>query len=161
EQQANRVWARKLFASRWLRPLQLSMLNQDPPDHTRLRALVSKAFTPRRVEQMRERIQRLADELLDKGPNPGRMEGIGHYALPIPTTIIAEMLGVPVEDRHKFHRWSNALLVSTAWGLIKAIPNALALLRYIRKIIRKRRADPRDDLVSALAQADEAGDTLN
>jgi cytochrome P450 PksS len=161
EQEANQVWARKLMKSKWLRWLQRSMLHQDPPDHTRLRALVSKAFTPRRIEQMHERIQALADELLDSVQDRGRMDLIRDYALPIPTTIIAEMLGVPVADRHKFHRWSRALFVSTTWGLLKAIPSVLALLRYIRKIIKNRRANPRDDLVSALAQADVAGDTLN
>jgi cytochrome P450 PksS len=161
DQQAKQVWARKLMKTRWLKWLQLSMLHQDPPDHTRLRALVSKAFTPRRIEQMRERIQRLADELLDKVQDQGRMDVIDDYALPIPTTIIAEMLGVPVADRHKFHRWSRALFVSTTWGLFKAIPSAFALLRYIRKIIKKRRANPQDDLVSALAQAEDAGDSLN
>jgi cytochrome P450 PksS len=161
EQEANQVWARKLFRLKWLRWLRLSMLHLDPPDHTRLRALVNKAFTPRLIEQMRERIQRLADMLLDNVQDRGRMDLIRDYALPMPTTIIAEMLGVPVEDRHKFHRWSRALFASSTWQLLKAIPNALALLHYVRQIIKKRRAHPRDDLVSALALAEQAGDTLS
>jgi cytochrome P450 PksS len=161
EQEANQVWARKLFKSKWLQWLQLSMLHLDPPDHTRLRALVSKAFTPRLIEQMRERIQGLTDELLDNVQDRGRMDLIHDYALPIPTTIIAEMLGIPVEDRHKFHRWSRALFASSTWELLKAIPNALSLLRYFRKIINKRRANPQDDLVSALALVEQAGDTLS
>src|SRR6185312_62945 len=111
---------------------QRTLVNVDPPDHTRLRALVSKAFTPRLIEQMRQRVQALTNELLDKVQSQGRMDLIRDYALPLPTTIIAEMLGVPVEDRHKFHRWSNALLISSTWDLLKAIPNVLALLRYIR-----------------------------
>jgi cytochrome P450 len=158
EQAANQPWFRKLFKS-----LKRNMLNLDPPDHTRLRALVGKAFTPRLIEQMRDRVQRLTDALLDNVQNQGSMDLIRDYALPLPTTIIAEMLGVPVEDRHKFHRWSNAIVsaASSTLGMSLAIPNAWALMRYIRKIIKKRRANPQDDLVSALAQAEESGDTLS
>ena len=82
---------------------------------------------------------------------------------PIPTTIIAEMLGVPLAHRHKFQRWSNAIMSagSSTWGLVSAVPNAWAFVRYLRKFIKKRRADPDDDLVSALVRAEEAGDTLS
>ena len=158
EQTSSQRWFRKLFKA-----LKRNMLDLDPPDHTRLRALVHKAFTPRLIEQMRERVQGLTDELLDKVETQERMDLIRDYALPIPTTIIAEMLGVPVQDRHKFHRWSNALLsaASSSWEMVKAVPNAWALMRYLRKIIHKRRANPQDDLVSALARAEEAGDTLS
>ncbi len=159
EQAANQPWFRKLKV---FRSMQRTMLASDPPDHARLRALVSKAFTPRLIEQMRERVQGLTDELLDNVQERGRMDLIHDYALPLPATIIAEMLGVPVEDRHKFHRWSNAMIaISSSWGIVKAIPNLLGLRRYIRKIIHKRRADPRDDLVSALTRAEEAGDKLS
>jgi cytochrome P450 len=161
EQDAKQVWFRKAFKLRWLNPLQQTMLHLDPPDHTRLRALVSKAFTPRLIEQMRERVQRLTNELLDNVQNRGQMDLIRDYALPVPTTIIAEMLGVPVKDRHKFHHWSRKLFISSNWQMLNAIPNALALLRYIRKIIKQRRINPQDDLISALAQAEEAGDTLS
>src|SRR5262249_51083414 len=161
EQAANQVWARKLLNLKWFNPLQQTLLHLDPPDQTRLRALVSKAFTPRLIEQMRPRIQRLADELLDHVHDRGHMELIRDYALPVPMTIIAEMLGVPVEDRHKFRHWSRRLFISSNWDLVKAIPNVLALLRYLRKIIQKRRANPQDDLVSALALAEEAGNTLS
>jgi cytochrome P450 PksS len=90
------------------------------------------------------------------------MDVIRDFALPLPTTVIAELLGVPVADRHKFHRWSNAMTrVSTTWQIIGAIPSAWAFLRYIRRIVKLRRADPKDDLISALAQAEEAGDKLN
>jgi cytochrome P450 PksS len=158
EQAARRPWFRKIF-----KPLQRNMLDLDPPDHTRLRALVSKAFIPRLVEQMRERIQRLTDDLLDAAQARGSVDLIHDFALPLPTTVIAEMLGVPVADRHKFHRWSNALLAaaSSTWGMVKAVPNAWALMRYVRKIVKKRRADPQDDLVTALTRAEEAGDTLS
>src|SRR5262249_53469164 len=155
---ANQRWFRKVFKA-----LRRNMLHLDPPDHTRLRALVSKAFTPRLIEQMRDRIQRITDDLLGAALARGRMDLIRDYALPLPTTIIAEMLGVPVQDRHHFHRWSNAIVsaASSTWGLVKAVPNAWALMRYIRMTVRKRRAQPRDDLVSALARAEEAGDTLS
>jgi cytochrome P450 PksS len=161
EQAANQPWARRLLNLKWFNPLQQTILHRDPPDQTRLRALVSKAFTPRLIEQMRGRIQRLADELLDHVQERGRMDLIRDYALPIPTTIIAEMLGVPVEDRHQFHLWSQRLFVSSSWDLLRAIPSALALLRYLRKVIKNRRANPQDDLVSALALAEEGGDTLS
>jgi cytochrome P450 PksS len=91
------------------------------------------------------------------------MDLIHDYALPLPATIIAEMLGVPVEDRHRFHRWSKALIGAAAstWGLFKAAASGWALVRYLRKIIHMRRANPQDDLVSALIRAEQAGDTLS
>ena len=158
EQMAKEPWIPKM-----LKPLERNMLDTDAPEHTRLRGLVHMAFTPRLVENMRERIQRLTDELLDAVQTRGRMDLIRDYALPIPTTIIAEMLGVPVPDRHKFHRWSNTIVstVPSKWGLLKAIPSLIAFLRYIRRLVRTRRAAPQDDLVSALVEAHEAGDQLS
>src|SRR5262249_9034663 len=93
----------------------------------------------------------------------GRMGLLRDYALPLPTTVIAEMLGVPVEDRHAFHRWSDAILSAAASSrrMLMAVKGAWALLRYIRRFIKKRRAEPRDDLVSALVRAEEAGDRLS
>jgi cytochrome P450 PksS len=145
------------------RPLERNMLDVDPPDHARLRALVQKAFTPRVVEQMRDRVRVLTEELLDRALDRGRIDLVRDYALPIPTTIIAEMLGVPVEDRHKFHRWSGAIVQSepSGWRMIPALPHVVLFLRYIRRLVRARRAEPRDDLVSALVRAEEAGDQLN
>jgi cytochrome P450 len=158
EQAAQQPWFRKTFKA-----LKRNLLDLDPPDHTRLRALVSKAFTPRLIEQMRDRIQALTDELLDPVEGRGHMDLIRAYALPVPTTVIAEMLGVPVEDRHAFHRWSKALIsaASSTWGMVNAIPNVWAFLRYIRKTIKKRRAQPQGDLVSALIRAEEAGDKMS
>jgi cytochrome P450 len=158
-QEAARLpWFRKMFKS-----LKRNMLEVDPPDHTRLRALVAKAFTPRLIDQMRERIRSLTNQLLDKVQRRGRMDLIRDYALPLPSTIIAEMLGVPAADRHQFHRWSKAVLSAAAstWSLVKAVPIVLLFIRYLRKIIKSRRADPQDDLISALARAEEAGDTLS
>ena len=143
--------------------LSRMMLNLDAPDHTRLRALVHKAFTPGLVVNMLERIQTLTDELLDTVEIRGHMDLIRDYALPLPATIIAEMLGVPVRDRHKFHRWSNALVLASGskWGMLMMAPPMWAFLRYIRKLVKVRQADPRDDLISALVQAREGGDRLS
>jgi cytochrome P450 len=158
EQATKQPWVPAMF-----KPLERNMLDLDAPDHTRLRALVHKAFTPRLIEQMHERIQKLADELLDAIQGQGRMDLIHDYALPIPTTIIAQMLGVPVADRHKFHRWSSTIVSSnpSGWGMLRAIPNAMAFMGYIRKLIKARRATPQDDLISALVQAEEAGEQLS
>ena len=84
------------------------MLDTDPPDHERLRALVSKAFTPRLIERMHPRVQEIADALLDAVQDKGEMDLIDDYAFPLPITVIAELLGVPVEDRNKFREWSDA-----------------------------------------------------
>ncbi len=145
------------------KPLLRNMLDVDVPDHTRLRGLVQKVFTARLIENLRERIQDLADKLLNQVQAAGRMDLIRDYALQIPTTIIAEMLGVPIKDRLKFHRWSNAAIASTSsrWGVLRALPYAVAFLRYIRMLVKARRTNPEDDLVTALVRAEEAGDQLS
>lgn len=162
ERLAEAPWLTKLMIP-LLIPLSNHMLNRDPPDHTRLRALVQQAFSPRRVEVMRGRIESLADELLDRVERRGRMDLIADYALPIPTTVIAEMLGVPVADRHKFHRWSGVMLAADAsrFGLLRAMPSAIRFMRYIRKLIKTRRDSLSDDLVSALITANEDGQRLS
>jgi cytochrome P450 PksS len=157
EQLARQPWMPGFF-----KPLTRNMLDLDAPDHTRLRGLVSKAFTPRLVEQMRPRVQALTDHLLDRAGGRGRIDLIRDYAQPLPTTIIAEMLGVPAADRRRFQRWSNTLIMagSSKWGVFLAIPAVWMFLRYTRGLIKARRSQPRDDLVSALAQAEEAGRQL-
>lgn len=144
-------------------PLASNMLDQDAPNHTRLRGLVHQAFTSRRIALLAERAQALADSLLDAVASSGKIELIRDYALPIPVTIIAEMLGVPERDRHAFHRWSNAVVKSTAsrWGMLALIPTVLRFMRYIRRLVALRRADPQDDLLTALVQASQAGDQLS
>ncbi|HEY1375745.1 MAG TPA: cytochrome P450 [Gemmataceae bacterium] len=157
EQAAAQPWFRRAF-----KVLKRNMLQLDPPDHTRLRGLVNVAFTPRLVEQMRGRVQELADDLLDAAARRGTADLVRDFALPLPTTVIAEVLGVPAADREKFHRWSTALVAASAsnWALLRAVPGAWALMRYIRGIVRRRRADPRDDLTTALVRAEAAGDRL-
>jgi len=157
EQLRKQPWIPPMF-----RPLERNMLDLDPPDHTRLRALVHKAFTPRLIEQMRARVQTLADELLETVASKGEMDLIRDYALPLPMTIITEILGVPIQDREKFHRWSKSIVsissFSTPW---QVIPNIWLFSRYLRHFFKVRRANPGDDLTSALLQVEEAGDKLS
>jgi cytochrome P450 PksS len=158
EQAAREPWIPSI-----LRPLERNMLDVDPPDHTRLRALVQQAFTPRLVENLRDRITTLAHELIDAVEAKGNMDLIRAYAVPVPTTIIAEMLGVPPEDRKRFHRWTSRIVttVPSAWGILPALPSLWAFLRYIRQLVKARRAARKDDLVSALVDARESGDRLS
>lgn len=157
EQLRKMPWVPPMF-----RPLERNMLDLDPPDHTRLRALVHKAFTPNLIGQMRDRIQTLADELLDGVARKGQLDLINDYALPLPMTIITEILGVPTSDRHKFHKWSQAVVSLTSpKATMRVIPNVWMFIRYLRRFFRERRSDPRDDLASALIQAEEAGDKLS
>ncbi len=147
---------------RILGPLNRHMLNVDPPDHTRLRALVQKAFTTRFVEDLRPRIESLAERLLDRVKGHPHMDVVRDYAQPLPTIVIAEMLGVPVEDRERFQRWSADVVdFSGPLSLVKAVPAAWALWRYIRGLVNLRRRRPERDLISALVAAEEAGDKLN
>jgi cytochrome P450 PksS len=158
-------WFRRLEQSKLMRPIKRNMLELDPPDHSRLRALVSKAFTPRMIEDMHDGIQALADELIDgaaRRGGGGTIDVMRDYALPLPTIVIGNLLGVPAQDRRKFQRWTRAAMsVNSTWGLINAVPKLLAFARYIKRFIRRRRAQPRDDLMSALIRAEEAGDQLS
>jgi cytochrome P450 PksS len=157
EQLAELPWIPKMFL-----PLLRNMLDLDPPDHTRLRALVQNAFSPRLVDAMQGRIEALTTELLDQLERRSSADLIHDFALPIPTTIIAEMLGVPVKDRHKFHRWSGRLIsANSRQGILLAIPAVWMFMRYIRNMVAARRAKPKDDLVTALVQAQDDGGKLS
>jgi cytochrome P450 PksS len=128
----------------------------------RLRALVSKAFTPRIIERLRGRIEALCEELLDAMERERGTDLVAGYALPLPATVIAELLGVPAEDHARFHRWSNRLVsVSSGRDMLRALPAALAFVRYLRNLVERRRADPQDDLITALIRVEEAGDKLS
>src|SRR5215204_6219744 len=157
EQLRKLPWTPPMF-----RPLERNMPDLDPPDHTRLRTLVHKAFTPSLVAQMRERIQILADELLTQVIHKGECDLIRDYALPLPMTIITEILGVPTRDRNKFHKWTKAVVsLSSPTPTLRVIPNVWMFVRYLRRFFERRRREPRDDLASALIRAEEAGDKLN
>jgi cytochrome P450 len=139
------------------------MLNRDGEDHRRLRRLVTKAFTPRMVEQLRPRIQEIADELIDAVEARGEMELVDEFAFPLPITVIAELLGIPVGDRDHFRRWTNeivtpALTPEDAAQFIQVIDEFVA---YLRELFERRGMTPGDDLISALLQVDEGGDTLS
>ena len=156
---AKQPWIPSIF-----RPLAKNMLDCDPPDHSRLRALVQKAFTPGMVEALRERIEKLTNELLERALVHAQFDLIAEYALPLPTTIIAELIGVPAEDRYRFHRWSAKVvsLSPTAGSeMLFAFPPVIAFLRYIRKQICARREHATADLLGALVAAEEAGDKLS
>ena len=141
------------------------MMFLDPPDHTRLRSLVSQAFTPRMVESLRPRIQLLVDELLDAVVEQGEMDVLGDLAYPLPTVVICELLGVPPEDRERFKGWSadssrllDGYLDQAA--LDKGMVAGMYLFQYFTDLVEARRKDPRDDLLSALLAAGSSGDKL-
>ncbi|HLZ22932.1 MAG TPA: cytochrome P450 [Ktedonobacterales bacterium] len=153
--------ARQVFRAM---PHQLLFL--DPPDHTRLRGLMSKAFTPRLVEALRPRIVALADELLDPIERAGRMDVIAELAYPLPAIVIAELLGVPPEDRAQFIRWSSDFggfldgSNLTMEQAMMALQGVSDFMDYFRNIIATRRTTPRDDLLQALLIARERDDKL-
>lgn len=160
--------ADQLAKEPWMPPMfkvfDRNLLSLDGADHARLRSLIHKAFTPRLVEQMRLRVETLANELLDVAERRGTMDLIHDFALPVPLTIISEILGVSPIDREKFHKWFNSLIALSAASniaILRGIPNMWLMLRYLRRIIKERRHDPQDDLITALVQAEEAGDKLS
>jgi cytochrome P450 len=147
-----------------MKPLSQNMLDTDPPDHERLRALVSKAFTPRLIERLRPRVQAISDGLLDAVQDRGEMDLIDDYAFPLPITVIAELLGVPAEDRNNFREWSDAAVSGNASQEYMEqilIPHMQAFTDYLRALFEEKRSNPKDDLVSALVRAEEAGDRLS
>lgn len=149
-----------------VRRLTKSLISTDPPDHTRLRALVRKAFSPRLVERLRPRIQQIADELLDAVVPTGKMDLIDDYASPLPIMVIAELLGVPPADGARFRAWSNAFVVDEPFtnGDPLAAWRRTALAEfsdYLHALFERKRADPRDDLVTGLVMAREDGDALS
>jgi cytochrome P450 len=139
------------------------MLSTDPPDHTRLRGLVNKAFTPHLVEQWRGRIQAITDESLDAVQDKGKMELINDFAFPLPMTVISEMLGIPVDDRQKFRYWSNLLVtgIGDTPTFIKNFPMMEDFASYIYQLASTRRSQPQDDLITKLVQAEAEGVKLS
>ncbi len=140
-------------------PLSASIINLDPPRHRQLRTLVTLAFTPRAVARLEERITSVTNELLDKVEAEGRMDVIDDLASPLPTTIIAEMLGIPTRDRAQFRLWSDQLIGSASHEP-GANPQTV-MSRYYREIFDLRRRDPQDDLISALLAAQVDGEHLS
>lgn len=143
------------------RPLLNNMLNTDEPDHRRLRNLVHKAFTPRMVSGLEPRIEEIAHDLLDRASKKRHIDLIADFALPLPVTVIAEMIGIPEHERYRFSVWSNRIAVNpTPLNMLKAIPAVYGFMRYTRRLAEQRRRDPKDDLLTALAQAEHEGERL-
>jgi cytochrome P450 len=141
------------------------MLDREPPDHTRLRRLVLKAFTPRTVEALRPRIQAIVDGLIDGFDGSGEVDLIADYIEPLPVTVIAELLGIPEADRHHLRPWSADMCLMYEIdppdaSAHKAVAASLAFSAYLRDLLAERRARPGDDLISGLAAVVDDGDTL-
>ena len=145
--------------------INAGILDMEPPDHTRVRSLVSKAFTPRFVEGLRPRVQAIVDELIDGIADAGEVDLLPTFAEPLPVTVIAEMLGVPPADRHLLRPWSGDIVkmyelnppVSSQEDAVRA---CVEFSGYLRELARERRARPRDDLISRLVQVIEQGERL-
>jgi cytochrome P450 len=141
------------------------MMENEPPDHTRLRSLVAKAFARGHVERLRPRVQELADGLLDRVGASGEFDLIQDFAEPLPVAVIGELLGVPEADRHLLRPWSQAIVkmyeyARTARVETDAVDASTEFADYMRDLAARRRAEPRDDLVSHLALAEERGQKL-
>jgi cytochrome P450 len=144
-------------------PFPRSMLRLNPPDHTRLRHLVSRAFTPRRTAELRPRIQKIADQLLDAVTPLGRADLVTDFALPLPVTVISELLGVPADDRDGFQEWTQVMLdqrfgqpeyerLNEAWREMRS---------YLERLLATKRIAPEDDLLSALITARDDEERLD
>ena len=158
-------WHERLFALH--ENFAVGMAQRDPPDHTRVRGLVSAAFTPRRIEALRPRIEALVDEHLDRVMASRRMELIADLAHPLPAIVIAELAGFPVEDRERFRDWTNrinAFFFASGVAIPEAGDSANAAIvearAWIRPLLDDRRAQPRDDLLTALGAVEIDGERL-
>lgn len=143
------------------------LLTADPPDHTRLRRLANRAFTPRAVEQLRERVTEIVDQLLDEATaDSATFDLMADLAEPLPVIVICELLGVPVQDQAQFKPWSSTVsrVIDpdvTPEMVSDAIPAIMGFVQYFADLIEQRRADPRDDLLSSLIAAEAGGDSLD
>ena len=146
---------RKQFATE----LSTTMLDSDPPDHTRLRRLVAKAFTMRQVEALRPRITELVTELLDAIEAQDEVDLMDALSFPVPFTVICWLLGVPPSDRDQFRRWSN--LLTSGQGTEEALDASQDMVVYLRALITDKRENPAEDMLSALIEATDEGDKLD
>jgi cytochrome P450 len=143
-----------------------SILNIDPPDHTRLRRLVSSVFTPRRVSELRPVIERIVDAHLDEVEPGGEMDLIGDLAFPLPFAVISEMLGLPETDRDQLRDWSHTLvrILDFTIGpdeLVACMRAGAAMRGHLTEVIEWKRENPGDDLLTALIRAEDDGDVLS
>jgi cytochrome P450 len=141
-----------------------SLIGMDPPDHTRLRRLVSRAFTPRAIARWRPRVERLADDLLDHAVQDGELDLVPGYAAPLPILAICEILGIPVEDRDRFKEWGDA--VALTLDLIGPAEQARAgaaleeLDAYFGRLFEQRRQDPGEEVIDTLLAAESSGEAI-
>jgi cytochrome P450 len=145
--------------------IRSGILDMEPPDHTRVRRLVARAFTPRFVEDLRPRVAGIVDELVDGVAGAGEFDLLPTVAEPLPVSVIAEMLGIPESDRHHLRPWSAQIckmyeLDPSEASQRDAVRASGEFSDYLRALSRERRAHPGDDLISALAQVVDEGDTL-
>lgn len=142
------------------------LLHSDPPDHTRLRRIVLRAFSPRVIENMRPRIQEIVNSLIDRVADDGGMEVIGDLAFALPVTVLAGLLGVPLSDGELFGEWADRILAFQGVNkpneqLLFAAQQALVEARaYLTELIEQRRRDAGEDLISLMLQPDESGESL-
>ncbi len=152
-----------------LEPMEVfgrTMLFVDPPDHTRLRGLVNMAFTPKMVESMEPRIREIAEGLLSGVESKAEFDVVAEFAFPLPAMVIAEILGVPREDRGRFKEWSDKIIQLLDFTLPEeehrsAYRAQLELARYFSGLIERRRGSPSGDLISELIRVEEGGDRLS
>lgn len=143
-----------------------SILGMDPPDHTRLRRLISKAFTPRTIEALRPRIETMVDETLDRMAEAGTADVVGELAFPLPFDVISEMLGLPEADKNQIRDWSGAI-VKTLDPIISEEEMRAAFEAnrnidgYLGEVIEWKRANPADDILTAMIEAEEEGDRMS
>ncbi|KJS61550.1 cytochrome P450 [Streptomyces rubellomurinus] len=141
--------------------LDANLLNMDPPDHTRIRRLVSRAFTPRRITALHAPIERVAEQLLDRIEPLGRADLIADYAAPLPITVICDLLGVPEDARQDFRAWTDALIAPDPTRPEQARAAVKAMLGFFTGLIERKRTEPGDDLLSdliAVRDEQDAGD---
>ncbi|MFJ9101202.1 cytochrome P450 [Streptomyces sp. NPDC102405] len=142
--------------------LDANLLNMDPPDHTRIRRLVGRAFTPRRIEQLRDPIRRTADRLLDALGSHGTTDLIASYAAPLPITVICDLLGIPDEHRLDFRVWTDTLVApDPAAGPAAAKEAVVAMLGFFTRLLADKRREPADDLLADLIAVRDEGDRLS
>lgn len=145
---------------------ELSMLDREPPAHTRLRNLVNRAFVSRQVERLRPRIERLANTLVDAFAGRGEVELIEAFATPIPVIVIAELLGVPTDRAPDLLQWSHRMVAMYQFGRTRAVEDAAVaaaedFVAFLREVAAEKRKVPQDDLISTLIAAEEQGDRLS
>ncbi|MDA2093546.1 cytochrome P450 [Bacillus cereus] len=143
--------------------LTTHMLNSDPPNHSRLRSLVQKAFTPKMIAQLDGRIQRIADDLISDIERKGTLKLVDDYSFPLPIIVISEMLGIPKEDQAKFRIWSHAVIASpeTPEEIKETEKQLSEFITYLQYLVDIKRKEPKEDLVSALILAESEGHKLS